>query len=139
MISKKVLIVFPKTEFEKPIVNDLIKYYAVTIRIIRAKITPEEEGYMLIDIIGEEKHIDLAMTFLNTLDIHIQEANKGLQWESERCAHCGNCLSHCPTGALSIVDRVTMEVRFDKDLCIECLNCIKNCPHGACSSIFEQK
>jgi len=139
MKSKKVLIILPKTEIEKPIVNDLIKYYDLTIKIIRAKITPEEEGYILINIIGAADDIERGITFLNTLNIQMQDAERGLQWHEDHCVHCGNCLSHCPTGSLSFIDRVTMQFNFNKETCIECLNCIQNCPHGAFSSIFEQK
>ncbi|MBU3914628.1 4Fe-4S binding protein [bacterium] len=139
MIVKRILIILPKTEIEKPIVNDLIKYYDLTIKIIRAKITPEEEGYILIDIIGAADDIERGMKFLDTLNIHIQDANKGLQWNEEKCTCCGNCLSHCPTASLTFVDRVIMKFNFNKETCIECLNCIKNCPYGAFSSIFEQK
>ena len=139
MKSKKVLIILPKTEIKKPIVNDLIKYYDLTIKIIRAKITPEEEGYILIDIIGAGDDIEKGLTFLGTLNIRIQDAERGLQWSEAHCTHCGNCLSHCPSGSLSMIDRVQMQFNFDKETCIECLNCIKNCPYGAFSSVFEQK
>jgi len=139
MIAKKILIILPKTEIEKPIINDLIKYYDLTIKLIRAKITPEEEGYILIDVIGAEDDIKKGMTFLSTLNIEIQDANKGLQWHDDKCTQCGNCISHCPTNSLSMIDREIMKFNFDKETCIECLNCIRNCPHGAFSSIFEQK
>jgi ferredoxin len=49
---------------------------------------------------------------------------------------CTNCIPHCPTKALHVADRATMEVAFASELCVECLSCLENCPFGACSSIF---
>ncbi len=136
MITKRVLLVFPKAEADKPIVNELIKYYDLTLNLIRARITPEEEGHMVLDLIGKKSDIQEGLKYINDLDIHVSETNKGLQWDSDLCSHCGNCISHCPTDALFIKDRKTMEVEFNSDICIECLGCIKNCPYGACTSLF---
>ncbi len=66
----------------------------------------------------------------------MNEAGKGLTWDSDGCTGCGHCVVHCPTGALHVSDRGTMEVTFDEEKCIECLACIRVCPFGACSSAF---
>jgi ferredoxin len=66
----------------------------------------------------------------------IHAGNKGVHWDEIHCAQCGACVVHCPTGALSIVDRATRTVVFNEDSCIECLACIAACPFGACSSAF---
>jgi L-aspartate semialdehyde sulfurtransferase ferredoxin len=136
MITKRILLVFPKTEADKPLVNDLIRYYNLTINIIRARISHEEEGHLLIDILGSQKDIQKGLKFIRSLDITINETNKGLQWDRSSCVQCSNCVTHCPTDALYIKDRKTMEIDFNEDLCIECLSCIKNCPYGSCSSLF---
>ena len=136
MVTKRVLLVFPKTEADKPIINELIKYYGLTVNLIRARITPEEEGHMVLDLIGQKGDIQKGLNYIRDLNIHVNETNKGLQWDSNCCVHCGNCISHCPTDALFIEDRKTMTINFNSDICIECLSCIKNCPYGACTSIF---
>lgn len=136
MPSKKILVVMPKKDVSNPVINNLIKNYNVTVSILRAKITPEEEGHMLVDLSGSEEDIAASIAFLESENNEILDANKGLQWKRDKCVHCGNCLSHCPTGALFVRDRVKMRVEFDIEKCIECLNCIKNCPFDACSSIF---
>ncbi len=136
MITKKVFLYFPKSETEKPIVYHLVKDYNLIINIFRAKITPEEEGYLLIDMTGSEEDIRRGLEFVGTFDVIINGKNKGLYHDSDKCTHCGNCLSHCPTKALHVEDRATRKVVFDESICIECLACIKNCPFGACISIF---
>ena len=111
-ITKKIYLYFPKSETEKPIVYRLVKDFNLIINIFRAKVTPEEEGYLSLDVTGEVEDIERAFAYLSTLELVIHAGNKGLHWEQNRCAHCGACVVHCPTGALSIVDRATRQVAF---------------------------
>ncbi len=136
MITKKLLLYFPKCETEKPIVYRLVKDYNLMINIFRAKVTPDEEGFLLLDITGTEADIQKGIKYLTTLDVEINETRKGVRWDSEKCAQCSNCIPHCPTNALHISDRSVMKVNFDSSQCIECLNCIQNCPFNACTSLF---
>lgn len=136
VITKKLLLLFPQCETEKPIVYQLVKEYNLIINIFRAKVTPEEEGYLVLDVTGTEDDIRRGMDYVKTFNVTINETQKGVQWNSALCTQCGNCVPHCPTKALYIKDRSTMEVTFDPELCIECLSCLTNCPFGACTSIF---
>ncbi len=136
MITKKLFLHFPQCETEKPIVYHLVKDYNLIINIFRAKVTPDEEGYLVLDVTGEEEDIDRGMDFVKTFDVTIDPVNKGVRWNADRCTHCGNCITHCPTHALHIDDRRTMTVAFTEEKCIECLACLKNCPYGACTSAF---
>jgi ferredoxin len=136
MITKKMLLQFPKEEVEKPIVYHLVKDYDLVINIFRAKITPEEDGYLMLGVSGSEENIRRGMAFVKSCRVRINEADRGLRWDTSRCTHCGNCLPHCPTRALYLADMSTRRVTFDVNLCVECLSCISNCPFDACSSIF---
>jgi ferredoxin len=136
-LTKKFLLYFPKSETEKPIVYNLVKEYNLIINIFRAKVTPEEYGYLVLDVTGTEEDMERAIDYLKRFDVRINESDKGLSWDKDRCTHCGNCLAHCPTEALHIADPRTRRVAFNAELCIECLSCIDNCPFGACTSIFE--
>ena len=138
MTTQRVLLVFPRSESDKPVVNELIRRFDLTVNLIRARITPEEEGHMVLDLIGRQKDIREGLRHIRDMRIQVDETTKGLQWDANRCVHCGNCISHCPTDALSVKDRKTMAIGFDSDSCIECLSCIKNCPYGACTSLFLQ-
>ncbi len=136
MITKRLLLLFSKDTLSEPIVYLLVKDYNLIVNIFRAKITPQEEGYLAIDLKGEEKDINKAVLYLNESKVDVNEHYKGVQWNDEKCSGCGNCISHCPTNALHIVNTQTQELDFDGSLCIGCLNCIDNCPYDACSSIF---
>ena len=136
MITRKLFLHFPKCETEKPIVYHLVKDYHLIINIFRAKVTADEEGYLVLDVTGEEADIERGMEFVRSFNVVIDPVNKGVRWNRERCTHCGNCLSHCPTHALRLNDTATRAVTFVEEACIECLNCLDNCPFGACSSAF---
>ncbi|MBN2450310.1 MAG: 4Fe-4S binding protein [Lentisphaeria bacterium] len=136
MITRKLFLRFPKCETEKPIVYHLVKDYNLIINIFRAKVTANEEGYLVLDVTGREEDIDRGMDFVRSFQVTIDPVNKGVRWDPQRCTHCGNCISHCPTHALHIVDPASREIGFQEELCIECLNCLENCPFGACSSAF---
>lgn len=136
MITKKVYLYFPKSETEKPIVYQLVKDYDLVVNIFRAKVTPEEEGYLSLEVTGSEANIERAFAFLATFDVTIHAGNKSVRWDEQRCAQCGACVVHCPSQALVIADRATRSIAFVEENCIECLACVAACPFGACSSAF---
>ena len=136
MITKKLLLYFPECETEKPIVYKLVKDYNLMINIYRAKVTPDEEGYLVLDVTGTEDDIQKGLDYVKTFDVEINETQKGVRWDQDKCTDCGICIPHCPTAALHIAERGSMAVAFEASQCIECLSCLKNCPFEACSSLF---
>jgi ferredoxin len=135
-VTKKLMLFFPKCECEKPIIYHLVKDYNLIVNVFRAKVTPEEEGYLVLDVTGTEKDIELAMAFVKTFNVSINYTGKGVIWDEDRCTHCGLCITHCPTAALRIADTATRRVGFSEADCIECLACIRVCPFDACASAF---
>lgn len=127
---------FPKSETEKPIVSHLVKEFDLVINIFRAKVTPEEFGYLVLDVSGSDEDIRRGMDYVRTFNVEVNEAGVGVTWDKAKCTHCGNCLPHCPTNALRIEEAATRAVSFHPGDCVECLACLTNCPFGACSSLF---
>lgn len=136
MITRKLFLRFPKCETERPIVYHLVRDFDLEINIFRAKVTPDEEGYLVLDVTGDEQKIQQGVEYVKSFGVAVDSANKGVRWTPDKCTHCTNCIPHCPTHALHIPDRDTMEVAFQEELCIECLACLRNCPFGACVSAF---
>ncbi|MDA3900953.1 MAG: 4Fe-4S binding protein [Spirochaetes bacterium] len=137
MTTRKYLLQFPEKAVGKPLIYHLAKDYDLMVNIFRAKIDPDDTGYMVLDISGTDENIKRAALFFKENGIIINEKMNGLTWDKERCVSCGNCITHCPSNALAITDRSTMEVSFNDEKCIECMNCISHCPFNACSSIFN--
>jgi len=135
-VTKKLMLYFPKCECEKPIIYHLVKDYDLVVNVFRAKVTPEEEGYLVLDVTGAEADIDKGMDFVRTFNVTINYSGKGVTRDRDACTHCGECVAYCPTGALQIVNKATREVVFLEEKCIECLACIRVCPYKACASAF---
>ena len=135
-VTKKLMLFFPRYDSEKPIIYHLVKDYNLLVNVYRAKVTPEEEGHLVLDVTGTEEAIQRGMEFVERFDVTINLTGKGVTRDSDRCTHCGHCVVHCPTGALYIGNGATREVVYKEADCIECLACIRVCPYAACASAF---
>jgi ferredoxin len=135
-VTKKLMLFFPRCECEKPIIYHLVKDHNLVVNVFRAKVTPEEEGYLVLDVTGTEDDIQRGMEFVKTFNVTINESGKGVTRDEDGCTHCGACVVHCPVRALYIANSATREVGYDEERCIECLACIRVCPYAACASAF---
>ena len=129
-ISKKIVLTFPQSLVDKPIVFHLIKDFDLVFNILRASITPREEGLMVIEISGKEENYKKGLAFLKAQGVNIQPLKKDVKWIEKKCIQCGACVPICPTQALKI-DRNTMKVSFDEEKCIACELCVRSCPSRA--------
>jgi len=135
-VTRKLMLHFPKCECEKPIIYHLVKDYDLVVNIFRAKVTPEEEGYLVLDVTGTEANIQRATEYVSTLNVQVNYTGKGVMRDEEKCTSCGYCVPYCPTKALYLSDDATRKVAYNEEDCIECLACIQVCPYEACSSTF---
>jgi len=131
MVSKKIVLKFPKEVGDKPIVYKLIKDFDLVFNILRAQVSPEKEGLLVMELTGDQKNIDAGEKYLKDNKVTIQPLSKDIQRDEKKCTDCSACIVHCPTDALYIKDRDTMEVEFDKSKCILCEACIPVCPVNA--------
>ncbi len=128
--SKKIVLKFPRQVADKPIVYRLTKDYDLQFNILKASITPAEEGLMVMELIGEEEDYRQGMDYLLRSGVDVQPLSKDIIWMEQRCTDCGACTVLCPAGALTM-DRKTMKVSFDPGLCVACELCVKPCPPRA--------
>jgi len=131
MAARKIVLIFPKTKIDKPLVYHLVKDYNLTFNILKASITPDQEGHMALEIDGENPEIEKGIKFLKDQGVKVEPLSKDIKVNWDKCIQCGACVNICPTGALYIKDRKTMEVAFDADKCIACELCIRPCPPRA--------
>lgn len=132
--SNKIVLRFPHALVDKPIVYHLIKDFDLSFNILKANITPEEEGKMVIEITGTEENYKKGIDFLKKQGVLAEPLKKEVRWIEEKCVQCSACISICPVEAM-VIDRKTMKVSFDEEKCIACELCIKPCPPRA----FELK
>ncbi len=130
MISKKIVLRFPPKLVDKPIVYKLVKDFDLVFNILRARVTPKEEGELVIELKGNKEKYAQGMKYLKELGVKIQPLSQDVTRDEERCTHCGACITICPTGAF-YMDKRTMQVIFDASKCIACELCVKGCPPRA--------
>jgi len=135
-VTKKLMFYFPRCECEKPIIYHLVKDHNLVVNVFRAKVTPEEEGFLVLDVTGTEEQIQRGIEFVKTFNVAVNFTGKGVTRDDNKCTHCGYCVPYCPTEALHIPDGTTRKVEYDESKCIECLACVRVCPYGACTSAF---
>ena len=130
MISKKIALKFPQKLIDKPIVYKLVKDFDLVFNILKARITPEEEGELAIELQGSKEGYAEGIKYLKDLGVKIEPLSQDVTRDDAQCTHCGACVTICPTAAL-YTDKKTMQVIFDSDKCIACELCIKGCPPRA--------
>ncbi len=130
MIKKKLVLSFPEKIVTKPITYKLVKEYNLEFNILRAEITPNMEGKMLIELKGNKNQIDEAIKYLTHTGVTVQEAAKDIIIDKNLCVDCGACTSICITQALTL-DKKSYKLNFNKEKCILCELCLDCCPVSA--------
>ncbi|HIE06137.1 MAG TPA: 4Fe-4S dicluster domain-containing protein [bacterium (Candidatus Stahlbacteria)] len=134
-VSRIVVLKFPKSVVYQPIVCKLVKEYDLEFNILKAFVTPKEEGLMVLELIGDEDNYKKGIKFLKDIGVNIEPISQDVVRDEERCTHCGACVVICPTQALAF-ERPSMRVNFDSTKCIGCEYCILACPPRAMSLSF---
>jgi ferredoxin len=129
-VSKRVVLHFPRRLVDRPIVYRLVKDFNLEFNILKASVTPEEEGLMVVELSGEQKDYDKGIRYLTANGVRIQSLSQDVIRNEERCTHCGACVIICPPHAFE-VDPMTAQVRFHNERCVACGLCIKACPPRA--------
>lgn len=129
VVSKKIVLRFPKRLVDQPIVGRLIKDYNLDFNILKASIT-SEEGLMVLGLTGEQQDYDNGIRYLTRTGVQIQALSQDVIRNEERCTHCSACVTLCPTNAFE-VDPQTRKINFYSERCIACAICIKGCPPRA--------
>ena len=130
MYSKILILRFPETEVEKPIVCYLVKDYDLTFNILNAAVLPRKEGIMVLELTGTKKNFKEGVKYLKDQGVHVQNASQEVKRIIKKCTHCGACTAVCPTSAL-FIQRPDMSVDFDQQKCSVCELCVPACPTRA--------
>jgi ferredoxin len=129
-VSKRIVLHFPKRLVERAIVSRLVKDYNLDFNILKASVTPDEEGLMVLELSGKQTDYDRGIRYLAETGVRIQSLGQDVTRNEERCTHCGACITICPTDAFEL-DFATRRINFHDEKCLACELCIKACPPRA--------
>jgi len=126
----RIVLRFPHKLVDKPIVHHLVKDFNLEFNILKAEVNPEEEGLMVLELIGEDKDYKRGIDYLKKEGVSVQLLSKDVSMDRSKCVDCTVCIPLCPTQAL-VKDPESAAVSFIKDKCIACGICLRACPYGA--------
>jgi ferredoxin len=129
-IAKRIVLRFPRRLVDRPIVYRLIKDHDLEFNILKAQVTPDEEGLMVLELRGGKEDYEAGVAYLGEAGVSIQPLSQDVIRNELRCNDCGACITICPTDAF-VVDKETRRVDFLNDKCIACGKCIQACPPRA--------
>jgi ferredoxin len=129
-VSKRIVLRFPRRLVDRPIVSRLVKDFDLDFNILKASVTPDEEGLLVLELNGKREDYDRGIGYLTKAGVKIQSLSQDVVRNEERCTHCGACITVCPAGAFKL-ETETRRVTFLNDKCIACGLCIKTCPPRA--------
>jgi len=129
-VSRRIVLRFPRPLVDQPIIYKLVKDYNLMFNILKASVTPKEEGLLALELSGTQADYNMGVKFLTEAGVEIQPIGKDIFRDEDRCTHCGACITMCPTDAFYI-EGTARWIRFEAEKCIACGICIKACPARA--------
>ncbi len=130
MIFERIVLRFPHRLVEQPIVYNLVREHNLEFNILKAYVTPREEGLLVLELKGQDDDYNKGMNYLTRIGVAVQPLSQDVIRNDARCTHCGACVTICPTGAL-VLDSITRKVHFYDNKCIACELCVPACPPRA--------
>jgi len=119
----------------QPVVYRLVKDFNLNFNILKASVSPGEEGLLIMELSGAQKNYDKGIQYLTGVGVKIQSLSQDVVRDEGRCTHCGACVAICPSGAFSL-EPETRRVLFDHNKCVVCGLCVKACPPRAMRLYF---
>ena len=134
-ISRRIVLHFPPRITNQSIVYRLARDFDLTFNILKASVTPGEEGLMVMELSGEQRNYDKGIKYLTEAGVKIQSLSQDVVRNEVRCTHCGACVNLCPASAFTL-EADTRKVLFDHNKCVVCGLCVKACPPRAMELYF---
>ncbi|HHE41754.1 MAG TPA: 4Fe-4S dicluster domain-containing protein [Dehalococcoidia bacterium] len=134
-VSRRIVLHFPPLVTGQPVVYRLAKDYNLMFNILKASVSPGQEGLLVLELAGERTDYERGIQYLKDIGIKIQPLSQDVMRDEARCTHCGACVAVCPAGAF-VVEPSTGEVSFHHDRCVLCGLCVQACPPRAMSIVF---
>src|SRR6056297_3176636 len=136
-MKHKYILSFTQESVNKPITYDLIKEFDVKINIIKANISADEAGHLLVEIETYDESLEKCFDYLDENKVDYVAAEKKIIFDEDKCVDCGACTAVCSVEALTLAPD-TKELIFSPKKCVFCKLCVKACPLGLFEVHFNE-
>ncbi len=126
-MTQKMILNFPAGISGTPITYELIRVHDVKVNILKAEIQPGQIGSLLVELEGDQEKLEKAKQFLINNGVRVSPVSSKVSYDEKRCINCGNCVSACFSGALTI-GAPDWKLHFNPEKCIACKLCLTACP-----------
>src|SRR4030042_4249440 len=138
-VSQKVVLRYPPSLTEKPVVYELVKKYNIMFNILKARFSADDkEGLLVLELSGTNTSLKKSFDYLPKLGVKTELLSQDIVRNENKCVHCGVCSAVCPTNAF-YVKSPEMYVTLEMARCIGCEECLKVCPYNAIEISFDIK
>ena len=134
-VSRRIVLRFPPLVTGQPVVYRLTKDFDLMFNILKASVSPGQDGLLMLELTGEKTDYDKGMRYLKETGVVVQPLGQDVLRDESRCTHCGACVAVCPAGAFT-VNLESRKVDFDQDKCVLCGICVQACPPRAMTIVF---
>jgi L-aspartate semialdehyde sulfurtransferase ferredoxin len=128
-MKEKYILEYSSAVVEDPVIYTLIRRFDIKVNILRAEISPGQEGSMLVELEGDAAALDEGRDYLASLSVRLLPISGSLSIREEDCVHCGSCTGVCFSGCLTM-GAPDWKLSVNRDKCIACGLCAAACPLG---------
>ena len=121
------LLKFDSKSVKQPIIAKAAIETNTLINIIRASVGARQ-GELIVEV-EDTKVKDIEKIF-KEFGVEIQELDKAIAKDDEKCVHCGLCISICPVEVFKLENH---KVAIETSKCVHCGVCVNVCPTKALS------
>ncbi|HUL31337.1 MAG TPA: NIL domain-containing protein, partial [Thermodesulfobacteriota bacterium] len=87
MQKKRIVLNYPSHLVDQPVISKLVKDYDLVVNIMRARITPKEEGRLVLELTGKKASVEAGLEYLSGIGVKVQSLAQDVKWHEERCTH----------------------------------------------------
>jgi L-aspartate semialdehyde sulfurtransferase ferredoxin len=136
-MKEKYILEYSSATANDPVIYTLVRRFDIKVNILRAEISPGQEGNMLVELEGEAAKLSECRDYLASIKVRLEPLSSSLTVREEDCVHCGSCTGVCFSGCLSMREP-DWKLAVDRDKCIACGLCTTACPFGLISLKFGE-
>jgi L-aspartate semialdehyde sulfurtransferase ferredoxin len=136
-MREKYILEYSSATANDPVIYTLVRRYDIKVNILRAEISPGQEGNMLVELDGDEKSLAECRDYLASIKVRLEPLSSSLTLREEACVSCGSCTGVCFSGCLTMGEP-DWRLKVDREKCIACGLCVPACPFGLISLKFGE-